>query len=135
MRKVIHAHKEIFGKAYGIWVILANLYFLLIGASWFIISLIYLSYFNFIAFLMMLVFLVQLLLRRKVVNVILGIITLFFSLWQFIEVLTFYPKINGGKGFYENLFIGGIAIFALGIAMSFVLIFSYLKAFKKSSEY
>ncbi|MBA3829128.1 MAG: hypothetical protein H0X33_09350 [Taibaiella sp.] len=133
--KVFSEHKETYGRAYGIWVIIANAYFLLLGAAWFAEVLHVAGTFSYTAFFMMAVFFLQLMYRHKLLNTILGILALFFSLWQFIEVITLYPHISQGRGLYRNVFIGEFFVFLTAIVLSIVLVFSYLAAFKKNESY
>ncbi len=126
MKQLIRSHKENYGKTYGVLVVIALVYFALIGLIWFS-ALLYLGTFYTEAFTLMIIFTVQLFLRNKIVTLVLGILAMFFSILQLMEATNFYHQIN--SPFYNKLFIIDIIVFSIGIILAGILIFSFLYAF------
>jgi len=132
MKQLISSHKENYGKTYGILVIIALIFFALIGMAWFG-AFLFLGKFVFEAFVMMIIFSVQLFLRNKLVNLMLGIIAMLFSIWQLMDSAKLYPLMNDNL-LYKNIFIINITVFSIGIIMAGLLMFSFLHAFKQSEK-
>jgi hypothetical protein len=102
----------------------AYIFFLGLGAFWFYENFAAARHFNYAAFGIILVFAIQLFFRRRLVNLVLGIITLFFSIWMFLEVIGAYNLFAKGT----TLDVPGklmLTVAAVSIFMSGILIFSY----------
>ncbi|HXS35796.1 MAG TPA: hypothetical protein VN721_03800 [Flavipsychrobacter sp.] len=126
--KLIRSHKAIFGNGYGIAVFIACIYFVLLGGFWFFEALFTTEQFSYGGFVMMVIFLVQLFLRRKLANLILGVIVLFFSIWFFLISSSEYPSSKVKSDVPIELIWIGLTISITSIIMSGILIFSYFKA-------
>jgi hypothetical protein len=131
MKQLIRSHKENYGKTYGVLVIIALVYFILVGIAWFG-AFLYLGKFVIEAFTLTLIFTVQLFLRNKIVNLVLGILAMFFSIWQLMDSVKLYPQINNPM--YKNIFIINIIVFSVGIILAGILIFSFLYAFLQKEK-
>jgi hypothetical protein len=125
MKKIIHSHKETYGKVYGVLVIFALLFLTLLSAALFGLYW-YLGAFNPLTLVMTVVFAVQLIFRHKLVNLILGIIVLFYSIIQLLEDLSV-----AYRGWFENTYL---VLMIISIIMSAILIFSFLYAFKQQEN-
>lgn len=111
---------------YRVLLYIAYAFYILMGATWFIISFMGSGHFNLQAFMLVAVFSVQAWYKHALTNLILGILSLALSIFMLLQVLA-----DG------NLFAKGVVVDALSkslmgfgcfsIAMSLVLIFSYVK--------
>jgi len=126
--KTIRSYKAIYGNGYGIAVFIACLYFTLLGGFWFFEELFTTEEFNYVGFVMMTIFFVQMFLRHKLANLVLGIIVLFFSIFMFLASSTQYPSAKVKSGVPIELIWIGLVISITSIIMSGILIFSYFKA-------
>ena len=106
---------------YNIMVYVAYGYFFLLGAAWFVISL-GSSGFNYQAFIVMLVFGIQAYFRHRLTDLIIGVLMLGLSIFMMLQALTI-----GKRGGFDGLANTMIAMAAFSIAMSIVLMFSYVK--------
>lgn len=111
---------------YEVLVYIAYGFYILLGLLWFIVSLMSTGRFNIQAFVLMAVFSAQAWFRHILTNLILGIISLalsIFMLLQEIEAANLFAKDATVDGLTRGLI--GFSFFS--IAMSIILIFSYLK--------
>ena len=122
--------QETYGKAYGILLLIAYVFFILLGAIWFISLLVSFGSFNLQSFVLMTVFAVQLFLRKKLMNLILGILTLFFSLWFLLQVGALYTSAQKVADVSTQIFKIGFLLSIISLIFSGILIFSYYQAHK-----
>lgn len=109
---------------YEILLYIAYGFFILLGASWFFMSLG--GGFNATAFFIMTIFAVQAYYRHRITNLVLGILALFFSIFMLMETissLNLADKTVPFDGFAKAM----VAIPLVSLVMSVVLVFGYLK--------
>ena len=111
---------------YEVLVFVAYGYYLLLGLVWFGMSMLRSHQFNAEAFFIMVVFATQLYFRHRLTNLILGILSLFFSIWMLLDV--FYSFDLMAKGAHIDGLSGGLMGFCFfSMMMAGILIFSYTK--------
>lgn len=130
MKKVTQSYKQTYGNTYGILVMSALLYFFIIGTIWLLVPLVKFGFFNYWPLLMMAVYGVQLFFRNKIVNVVLGIFGLFFSILQLLNSAKYYREFSA----YRDLLGIIIGIFIVAFIMSGILLFGFLQAFKQDQN-
>lgn len=130
MKKVAQSYQQTYGSAYGILVMSALLYFFVVGTIWLLVPLIKFGIFNYWPLLMMAVYGAQLFLRNKIVNVVLGIFGLFFSVLQLLNSAKYYQEFSA----YRDLLSIIIVVFVLALIMSGILLFGFLQAFKQDQN-
>jgi hypothetical protein len=109
---------------YHVLLVLAYGYFIALGVIWFAGSAKPQFRFNYFAFAMVAVFVVQIFLRRKLMNLILGILTLFFCIFMLLDVFAAYNVFAKGAHL-DATGILLVAVFLTGILFSGILIFSF----------
>ncbi len=111
---------------YQILVYLAYGFYFLLGASWFVISYFNTQRFNPSAFLVMAVFGVQSYYKHLLSNLVLGVITLLFSIYMFLHSLNSAVLASrmGSLMLFDKLMV---AMTVASLAFSGILIFSFLK--------
>ena len=107
-------YKRLQAVAYG--------FYLLLGAAWVIMSLIFGQYFNYTACLVTAMFAVQVYYKNKLLNLLLGIVLLFLSVYSLFDFLVMGDK-SGFNGFVNVM----AALSFTSIIMAGLLVFSYLK--------
>lgn len=109
---------------YEILVYVAYAFFILLGLSWFLMSLS--GGFNTTAFFITAVFAVQAFYRHRLTNLILGILALFFSIFMLMDTINTFNLMDK-HAVYDAFtkIMMGMSLF--GIVMSVILVFSYLK--------
>jgi hypothetical protein len=111
---------------YEVLVFVAYGYYLLLGLVWFIMSLAGSHQFNAEAFFIIVIFSAQLYFRHRLTNLILGILSLFFSIWMLLDVFSSFDLM--AKGAHIDGLSGGLMCFSfLSMVMAGILIFSYTK--------
>ncbi len=111
---------------YEVLVYIAYSFYILMGVTWLITSFLSTGHFTLQAFMLVLVFSVQAWYNNALTNLILGVLSLalsIFMLLQEIEAEDLFAKTAVVNGFTKTIL--GICLFS--IAMSLVLIFSYVK--------
>jgi len=111
---------------YEILVFIAYGFFLLLGLAWLLVSMLSGGFFNIVAFVIVAVFGAQFYFRHRVANFVIGILTLFFSIWMLLDVvntLNLMAKGAGGDGYSR----GWLWFCLVSIIMSGILMFSYTK--------
>ena len=111
---------------YEILVFVAYGFYILLGATWFLMSFSGSGRFNYQAFVLTVVFAVQAYYRHRLTNLILGVLTLFLSIFMLMDVLNTFDLMAKGAvvdGFIKSL----IALCFVSIILSGLLMFSYLK--------
>lgn len=111
---------------YRVLVYVAYAFYILMGVTWFIVSFITTGHFNLQAFMLTLIFSVQAWYKNVLTNLILGILSLALSIFMLLQ------EIEAEDLFAKNHVVDGLAKSVLGfccfsIAMSLVLVFSYVK--------
>ena len=125
------AKKKIF--FYGVMVYIAYGFFILMGLSWFLISLSGDGHLNYPALSLIAIFAVQAYFRNKVTNLILGIISLMLSIFMLLEVIQTYDLF--AKNAVAGVLAKALLLFCFtSIFMSVILIFSYTKLSFKAQE-
>ncbi len=114
MGKNLSFYEKLVFVAYG--------YFILLGLSWFLGSLVWGSFFNYWASATVLVFAAQAYFRQKLTNLILGILILGVAIYWTMEFIMVGSKT--GYDFFVNFMLG---VFIISIIMAGILIFSYTK--------
>lgn len=97
-------------------------YFILLGLSWLMGNLVWGGYFNLWAFGVVAIFGVQAWFRKKLTNLVLGILILGLSIYSTLEFVTL-----GAKTGYDIFVSTMLTICVISLLMSIVLIFSYTK--------
>jgi len=108
---------------YEVLVYVAYSYYLLLGLAWFIMSLWHVGFFNPWAFFIVIVFSVQCYYRHKLTNLILGVLTLFLSIWELMELIN-SPDVGNT---YNSVSQGLMWFCVVSIIMAGILLFSYTK--------
>jgi hypothetical protein len=111
-------------RFYDILLYLAYIFYIGFGIFWFYIDFASSRHINYSALGILLVFGIQLFFRRRLVNLVLGILTLFLSIWMSMEVVSTYNLFAKGS----TLDNGGKVLLSLcvtSIVMSVILMFSY----------
>jgi hypothetical protein len=111
---------------YQALVFIAYAFYILLGASWFYMSFSGSGRFNYQAFMLAVVFGVQAYYRHRLTDLILGVLTMFLSIFMLMDVLNTFDLMAKGAvidGFIKILL--GLCFFS--IIMSGILMFSYLK--------
>jgi hypothetical protein len=111
---------------YEVLTFIAYGFYILLGATWFLTSFSASGRFNYQAFTLTVVFAVQTYYRHRLTNLILGVLTLFLSIFMLMDVLNQFDLMAKGAtfdGFIKSL----IALCFFSIIMSGILMFSYLK--------
>jgi hypothetical protein len=117
---------------FEIMVFIAYGFYILFGASWFLMSFTGSGRFNYQAFTLLVVFGVQAYYRHRLTNLILGVLTLFLSFFMLMDVLSTFNLMAKGATF-DGLVKTLIGLCATSIIMSGILMFSYLKmSFKEA---
>ncbi len=113
-------------STYQLLVYFAYGFYFLLGLTWFIMSFMNGGRFNPSAFFVVVIFGAQMYYRHLMTNLILGIITLLFSIYMFLYALNgaLTSAHNGSLMLFDKLMV---AMSALSIIFAGVLIFSYLK--------
>ena len=112
--------------AYQIWVYIAYGFYFLLSLSWFLVSLFNGEPINFVAFFLTVVFGTQIYYKHLLANLIIGVITLFGSIFMLLQALNYViPQAKTGRLEFFDKFL--VAMPILSILMSGILIFSYLK--------
>lgn len=109
---------------YNILLYLAYIFYIIFGIFWFYESFASSRHFNYAAFGMVLVFGIQLFFRRRLVNLVLGIITLFLSIWMAMEIVSSYNLFAKGTSLDD----GGKLVMGISVAsiiISIILMFSF----------
>jgi hypothetical protein len=112
---------------YQILVYIAYSFFILLGLSWFLISLFSAGGgFNYTAFFIVAVFSVQAYYRHHLTDLILGLLSLIFSVFMLMEVLATFDMLakNAVFDFTAKVLL---ALSLLSIVMSVILAFAYVK--------
>lgn len=125
--KIIRTLQGIYGRSYGILVFAACLFFTLTGLVWFLRMAIAFHVFKPTALVIALFFGTLLVYHRKLAALISGVITLFFSLFLFMEVAT-------NRAALQDLFVTGMVFSLACLVSSGILVFSFLRAFKHSED-
>lgn len=125
--------KQTYGKVYGMLVLTAYLFFIALGATWFFSLFLTTKEFSYQGFILMVAFIVQIFLRKKLVNLILGILTLFFSLWSFLQVLAVYSDAARDNSVPVIVYKVGFILAVVSIILSGILIFSFYEAHKNAN--
>ena len=111
-------------KIYEILVNIAYWFYLLLGIVWFAGTLYKDSKFNPIALLVVAVFGFQMYYRHKIANLIIGVLSMFFSFFMLMEVMNRYNLLAKNADFTAGAkFLVGMAV--LSIFLSGILIFNY----------
>ncbi|MCW3123220.1 MAG: hypothetical protein JWQ38_2712 [Flavipsychrobacter sp.] len=110
----IAVYKRVLNVAYG--------FYMLLGLAWVVMSAIFGHTFNYQALLATAMFGVQVYYKTKLVNLILGIILFFLSIYSLLDFLAMGGK-SGFNGFVNVM--AGLSF--ISIVMAGILIFSYLK--------
>ena len=111
---------------YEVLVFVAYGFYLLLGVVWFTMSLMNSHQFNTEAFFIVVVFATQVYFKHKLTNLILGILTLFFSIWMLMDVFSSFNLM--AKGVHIDGLSGGLMTFCFfSMIMAGILIFSYTK--------
>jgi hypothetical protein len=107
---------------YNILVYIAYSFYILIGLIWFGLAFMYTGGFDYVAFSIIAVFAVQAYYKHKLTNLILGILTLFFSIFMLLQAVY-----EAKQNHFNALSMVFISTWALSVIMSGILIFSYLR--------
>lgn len=107
---------------YKVLVYIAYSFYILIGLIWFAMSFIYTGHFDYVAFSLIAVFAVQAYFHHRLTNLILGILTMFFSIFMLLQAV--YEAKHNNFNALSMVFVG---TWVLSIIMSGILLFSYLK--------
>ena len=111
---------------YGVLVYIAYSFYILMGATWFVVSFFNTGHFNLQAFMLTLVFSVQAWFKNVLTNLILGILSLALSIFMLLQEIEAEDLF--AKGIIVNFFTRALLTFSfVSIAMSLILIFSYIK--------
>jgi len=113
-------------STYQILVYIAYAFYILFAATWLVTNVLSGAPFAYMALLMLAIFLVQCYYRNKLVNLIIGILSLGGSIFMLMEVFSTYnlfAKNATFDGFIDAMI--GLSVFS--IIMSGILIFSYMK--------
>ena len=111
---------------YEVLVFVAYGYYILLGLVWFGMSLWGSHRFNAEALFIVVVFGTQLYFKHKLTNLILGILSLFFSIWMLLDVFSSFDLM--AKGAKIDGLSGGLMCFCFfSMIMAGILIFSYTK--------
>ena len=108
-------------------------FYLLLGLSWFLVSLLSGGFFNTIAFIITAAFGAQFYFRHRITNLILGVLALFLSIWMLLDVvntLNLMDKHATQDGYSR----GWLWFCVLSMVMAGILIFSYTKLSFKDQE-
>ena len=111
---------------YEVLVFVAYGYYLLLGLVWFGMSLWGGHQFNTEALFIVVVFATQLYYRHRLTNLILGILSLFFSIWMLLDVFNSFDLMAKGARI-DGLSGGLIGFCFMSMIMAGILIFSYAK--------
>ena len=115
---------------YEILVFVAYGFFLLLGLTWFIVSLVNhkadSSWFNPWAFIIVVAFGIQFYYRHKLTNLILGVLSLFFSIWLLMAVIEEFDLMAKGAT-YDSFIKGALCFGLISVIMSVIIIFGYTK--------
>jgi hypothetical protein len=107
---------------YKVFVYIAYGFYILIGLIWFALSFVYTGHFDYIAFSIIAVFSVQAYFRHKLTNLILGILTLFFSIFMLLQAVY-----EARHNHFNTMSVVFVSTWAFSLIMSGILIFSYLR--------
>ena len=110
---------------YSVLVFISYIYFFLVGLVWFYENFNANSNINVIALGIMLVFIIQAYYRNKILNLILGILGLFFSIWVLLEVVAGY-NLFAKTAHLDNTGKMLITFGIIDVLMSGILMFSYM---------
>ena len=111
---------------YEILVFVAYGFYMLLGLVWFLMSMFRNHEFNAQGLFIVVVFATQVYFRHRLTNLILGILTLFFSIWMLLDVVNSFNLM--AKGAQMDVLSRGLMIFCVfSMIMSGILIFSYTK--------
>ena len=120
-------------SAYEILVFVAYGFYLLLGGAWFVMSLVQGHQLNLQALFIIIVFATQVYFKHRLTNLIVGILTLFFSIWMLLDVINSSNLMAKGA-VIDGLDKGLMAFCIFSMIMSGILIFSYTKlSFKDQS--
>ena len=115
---------------YRVLVFAAYGYFILLGGIWFLTALLKGGHFNITAFAIMVIFSAQAWFKNHWANLIIGVLSLFFSFYFLMEVLNSFNLLSKDSDF--NVIAKVMtAMAAVCIAMSVILIFSFSKMQKE----
>lgn len=102
-------------------------FYILLGLSWFLVSLMSKErHFNYSAFFILVTFGVQAYYRHRLTNLILGILALFFSIFMVLDVISTFD-LMAKNATYDAFVKSMLAFSVLSIVMACVLIFGYTK--------
>lgn len=117
---------------YEILTYVAYAFYILLGGSWFFMSMAGSGRFNYQAFTLLAVFAVQAYYKHRLTNLILGVLTLFLSIFMLMDVLSTFNLFAKGA-IFDGLVKTLLALCFFSIIMSGILMFSYLKLSFKNS--
>lgn len=112
--------------AFEILVYIAYGFYILLGATWFVISFIDWRNFNYQAFSLVAIFSAQAYFRHRLTNLILGILSLFFSIFMVLSVIDTF-NLMAPNATYDALTKALLALSLCSMGMSIILMFSYTK--------
>jgi len=118
---------------FEVLVYVAYAFFILLGFTWFLVSLMGSKFFNLQAFVIVLIFGVQAYYRHRLTNLILGLVSLACSIYMLLDVINIFNLMARGAtydGFIKVMMLLPLA----GIILSGILIFSYTKLSFKDQE-
>ena len=113
-------------SAYQVWVYIAYGFYVLLSLSWFLVGLVKGGHTNFIALFLTIVFATQAYYKHLLANLIIGVITLFGSIFMLLQALNFVIS-DAKTRQLELIDKVVVSIPIISILMSGVLIFSFLK--------
>jgi hypothetical protein len=113
--------------SYEVLIYIAYGFFILLGLTWFTMSLMGGSGFNATAFFIVAAFGVQTYYRHRLTNLILGVLALFFSIFMLMDVLSTFNLLDAKHAVFDGFTKALMAMSVFSIGMSIVLVFGYVK--------
>ena len=111
---------------YEVLVYIAYAFYILLGLSWFVMTFTSSGRFNYTAFFILVTFSVQAYYRHKLTNLILGVLSLFYSIFMLLDVINTFD-LMAKTAVYDGItkLLLGLSLFSM--VLSIILVFSYAK--------